>query len=93
MTTALDRPILSHTTPVGVVVRPAGVPAPVAAKRSAPHVTTAKLQLSTKAAALVLRSARTSGPVFRDDAAALTGLSISTVNRQVSALLKAGLIR
>lgn len=60
---------------------------------TAPYAGVASLQLSTKAAALVLRTARVSGPVFRDDAAAATGLSISTVNRQVSALLKAGLIR
>ncbi|MGI6796053.1 ROK family protein [Gordonia sihwensis] len=94
MTSALDRPILSKSAPVGVVVRPvAGAASRPVAKPSVPHVTTAKLQLSTKAAALVLRTARVSGPVFRDDAAALTGLSISTVNRQVSALLKAGLIR
>lgn len=62
-------------------------------RNTVPHADVASLQLSTKAAALVLRTARVSGPVFRDDAAALTGLSISTVNRQVSALLKAGLIR
>ena len=57
------------------------------------HVATPHLELSTKPAALVLRAARLSGPLFRDDAAARTGLSISTVNRQVGALLRAGLIR
>ncbi|NED59600.1 winged helix-turn-helix transcriptional regulator, partial [Streptomyces sp. SID10244] len=57
------------------------------------HIATPQLQLSSKPAALVLRTARLSGPVFRDDAAEHTGLSISTVNRQVGALLKAGLIR
>lgn len=57
------------------------------------HVATPQLELSTKPAALVLRTARLSGPVFRDEAAELTGLSISTVNRQVGALLKAGLLR
>ncbi|MFT4127164.1 MAG: ROK family protein [Gordonia sp. (in: high G+C Gram-positive bacteria)] len=57
------------------------------------HVATPQLELSAKPAALVLRSARLSGPVFRDQAAELTGLSISTVNRQVGALLKAGLLR
>lgn len=57
------------------------------------HVATPQLQLSDKPAALVLRTARLSGPVFRDDAADHTGLSISTVNRQVGALLKSGLIR
>lgn len=57
------------------------------------HVATPHLQLPSKPAGLVLRAARLSGPVFRDDVAAQTGLSISTVNRQVSALLKSGLIR
>ncbi|MCH5641050.1 ROK family protein [Gordonia sp. ABSL49_1] len=57
------------------------------------HVATPHLELSTKPAALVLRAARLSGPLFRDDAAERTGLSISTVNRQVGALLRAGLIR
>ncbi|WP_244332619.1 ROK family protein [Gordonia polyisoprenivorans] len=57
------------------------------------HVATPQLELSTKPSALVLRTARLSGPVFRDEAAELTGLSISTVNRQVGALLKAGLLR
>nr|WP_241548521.1 ROK family transcriptional regulator [Gordonia alkanivorans] len=57
------------------------------------HVSTPRLELSNKPAALVLRAARLAGPLFRDDAAERTGLSISTVNRQVSALLKAGLIR
>ena len=57
------------------------------------HIATPELQLSSKPAALVLRTARLAGPVFRDDAAERTGLSISTVNRQVGALLKAGLSR
>lgn len=33
------------------------------------------------------------GPIFRDSAARTTGASIATVNRQVSALLSAGLLR
>ncbi|WP_018178739.1 ROK family protein [Jongsikchunia kroppenstedtii] len=57
------------------------------------YVSTPKLQLSTKPSAVVLRAARLRGPVFRDAAAQASGLSISTVNRQVSALLKAGLLR
>ncbi|KQS00813.1 ROK family transcriptional regulator [Williamsia sp. Leaf354] len=57
------------------------------------HIATPQLQLSTRPSAVVLRTARLQGPIFRDDAAAGSGLSISTVNRQVSALLKAGLVR
>ncbi|MFD0925208.1 ROK family protein [Williamsia deligens] len=57
------------------------------------HIATPQLQLSTKPSAVVLRIARLQGPIFRDAAATQSGLSISTVNRQVSALLKAGIVR
>ena len=87
MTSTLDRPATAGSA--ALALRPvADLP-----RARQPHAETASLQLSTKAAALVLRTARVSGPVFRDDTAAHTGLSISTVNRQVGALLKAGLIR
>jgi predicted NBD/HSP70 family sugar kinase len=51
-----------------------------------------ELRLADNPAAAVLRAA-TGGPVSRDNAARTTGLSIATVNRQVSALLAAGLLR
>ncbi|MGV9540523.1 ROK family protein [Nocardia beijingensis] len=51
-----------------------------------------ELRIGDNPAAAVLRAA-TSGPVSRDNAARTTGLSIATVNRQVSALLAAGLLR
>ncbi|MVU79620.1 ROK family protein [Nocardia sp. ET3-3] len=51
-----------------------------------------ELRVTDNPAAAVLRTA-TRGPVFRDVAAQATGLSIATVNRQVSALLSAGLLR
>ncbi|MBF6223919.1 ROK family transcriptional regulator [Nocardia abscessus] len=51
-----------------------------------------ELRIADNPAAAVLRSA-TGGPVSRDNAAHTTGLSIATVNRQVSALLAAGLLR
>ncbi|WP_063052092.1 ROK family transcriptional regulator [Nocardia arthritidis] len=51
-----------------------------------------ELRLADNPAAAVLRAA-TAGPVSRDNAARTTGLSIATVNRQVSALLAAGLLR
>ena len=57
------------------------------------HVTTPDLALSDRPAAKVLRAVRLASPVFRDEIAESTGLSVSTVNRQVGALLKAGLIR
>lgn len=103
MTATLDHQIT--TTPPAAPIRPQqrrpsgpraprplayGTPPEGAAKI---HVATPQLQLSAKPAALVLRTARLSGPVFRDAAGEQTGLSISTVNRQVGALLKSGLIR
>lgn len=103
MTATLDHQIT--TTPPAAPIRPQqrrpsgpraprplayGTPPKGAAKI---HVATPQLQLSAKPAALVLRTARLSGPVFRDAAGEQTGLSISTVNRQVGALLKSGLIR
>ncbi|MBF6192287.1 ROK family protein [Nocardia implantans] len=51
-----------------------------------------ELRIGDNPAAAVLRAA-TGGPVSRDNAARTTGLSIATVNRQVSALLAAGLLR
>jgi predicted NBD/HSP70 family sugar kinase len=51
-----------------------------------------ELRVADNPAAAVLRSA-TRGPIFRDSAAQTTGLSIATVNRQVSALLSVGLLR
>lgn len=57
------------------------------------HVATPALQLPDNPAALVLRVARLEGPIFRNAAAQATGLSAATVNRQVVALLGAGLLR
>ena len=51
------------------------------------------LQLSDSAAASVFRAVRLRGPVGRDVIAGVTSLSIATVNRQVIALLDAGLLR
>ncbi|WP_433713068.1 ROK family protein [Nocardia sp. CA-084685] len=51
-----------------------------------------ELRIADNPAAAVLRTA-IGGPVSRDNAARTTGLSIATVNRQVSALLAAGLLR
>jgi len=50
------------------------------------------LWVADSPAAAVLRAA-TNGPVSRDEAARTTGSSIATVNRQVSALFSAGLLR
>jgi predicted NBD/HSP70 family sugar kinase len=51
------------------------------------------LHIADTAAASVFRAVRLRGPVGRDVIAAVTSLSIATVNRQVIALLDAGLLR
>src|ERR1700756_5038082 len=51
------------------------------------------LHISASAAASVFRAVRLRGPVGRDVIAGITSLSIATVNRQVIALLDAGLLR
>ncbi|MGX6508533.1 ROK family protein [Rhodococcus sp. SJ-2] len=51
------------------------------------------LRIADGAAGSVFRVAADRGPVSRDVIAKATGLSIATVNRQVSALLAAGLLR
>ncbi len=72
--------------------RPIGVP-PLRRAADRLHITSPDLALSDRPAAQVLRAVRFAAPVFRDEIAQATGLSISTVNRQVGALLKVGLIR
>ncbi|MGB8389148.1 ROK family protein [Mycobacterium sp.] len=51
------------------------------------------LHIPDSAAASVFRAVRLRGPVGRDVIAKVTSLSIATVNRQVIALLEAGLLR
>ncbi|MFT3901365.1 MAG: ROK family transcriptional regulator [Gordonia sp. (in: high G+C Gram-positive bacteria)] len=96
MTSILDRPTTTTARPRiphARSPRPIGVPVPPRPQRSELHIATPDLALSDKPAAQVLRAIRLAAPVFRDEIAESTGLSISTVNRQVSALLAAGLIR
>jgi predicted NBD/HSP70 family sugar kinase len=61
--------------------------------RSHRQIVPPSLHLSDSAAASVLRAVRLRGPVGRDVIAGVTSLSIATVNRQVIALLDAGLLR
>ncbi|KUI10093.1 hypothetical protein AU190_24130 [Mycolicibacterium acapulense] len=51
------------------------------------------LKVADAAAASVFSAARQRGPIARDAIARVTGLSIATVNRQVTALLEAGVLR
>ncbi|OBK34865.1 hypothetical protein A5658_10680 [Mycobacterium sp. 1245111.1] len=67
-----------------------------AARRRGPsrhRVVAPSLQLSDAAASSVFRAVRLRGPIGRDVIAQVTSLSIATVNRQVIALLDAGILR
>jgi predicted NBD/HSP70 family sugar kinase len=57
------------------------------------NVIAPSLQLSDAAAASVFRAVRLRGAIGRDVIAQATSLSIATVNRQVIALLEAGILR
>lgn len=68
----------------------AAAPSRIAHQR---HVVAPALKVADGAAASVFAAARSRGPIARDAIARLTGLSIATVNRQVSALLDADILR
>ena len=57
------------------------------------HIVAPSLKVPDAAAASVFSAIRTRGPIARDAIAQLTQLSIATVNRQVTALLEAGILR
>ena len=57
------------------------------------HIVAPSLRVAEAAAASVFSAARLRGPIARDVIAQATGLSIATVNRQVTALLDAGVLR
>jgi predicted NBD/HSP70 family sugar kinase len=57
------------------------------------HVVAPSLRVADAAAGSVFGAARVRGPIARDVIAQVTGLSIATVNRQVTALLDAGVLR
>jgi predicted NBD/HSP70 family sugar kinase len=61
--------------------------------RTRHHVIAPSLCVADAAAASVFGAARMRGPIARDVIAEVTSLSIATVNRQVTALLDAGLLR
>ncbi|MUL44594.1 ROK family protein [Mycobacterium sp. CBMA293] len=57
------------------------------------HIVAPSLRVADAAAGSVFGAARLRGPIARDVIAQVTGLSIATVNRQVTALLDAGMLR
>lgn len=60
--------------------------------RSHPRVVAPALQLADSAGAEVFAAVRQHGPIAREAIASATSLSVATVNRQISALLEAGLL-
>ncbi|WP_422749873.1 ROK family protein [Mycobacterium sp. WMMD1722] len=70
-------------------------PAPAVARRTPAtiRVVAPSLGVAAAAAASVFAAARLRGPIARDAIARISGLSVATVNRQVSALLDAGMLR
>lgn len=69
------------------------VGAPPSARRGRHQIVAPSLRIGDGAAAGVFAAARLRGPIARDVIAQVTSLSIATVNRQVTALLDAGLLR
>jgi predicted NBD/HSP70 family sugar kinase len=67
--------------------------APVTYPQGRHRVVAPSLQVAEAAAASVFSAARLRGPIARDVIAQVTQLSIATVNRQVTALLDAGILR
>ncbi len=81
--------------PAPTVAHPRPAPATHAGRAllSRHHVVAPSLCVAGAAAASVFNAARSRGPIARDVIAKLTQLSIATVNRQVTALLDAGVLR
>jgi predicted NBD/HSP70 family sugar kinase len=61
--------------------------------RARHHIVAPSLRVADAAAAAVFSAARMRGPIARDVIAQVTSLSIATVNRQVTALLDADILR
>ncbi|WP_305092538.1 ROK family protein [Prescottella sp. R16] len=83
-----------HHTRTGAA-RPAR---PAAATRPAARITRSRivaptLGLADGPSAAVFRAAAIRGPLYRDEATRASGASVATVNRHVSAMLAAGLLR
>jgi len=67
--------------------------APASYPQARHRVVAPSLKVADAAAASVFSAARLRGPIARDVIAQVTQLSIATVNRQVTALLDAGILR
>ncbi|MGL6235207.1 MAG: ROK family protein [Segniliparus sp.] len=85
----LVRPETAVRGETAVRLRPVGLPV----RRDLGRVVQPRLGFSDVPASAVLHAARGKGAVSRDVLAKSTDLSVATVNRQVVALLEAGLLR
>jgi predicted NBD/HSP70 family sugar kinase len=83
----------TSTTGVGSVDRTNRALAPASYPQGRHRVVAPSLKVADAAAASVFGAARLRGPIARDVIAQVTQLSIATVNRQVTALLDAGILR
>jgi predicted NBD/HSP70 family sugar kinase len=79
--------------PTAARLRHAPATVPGRALLSRHHIVAPSLGVADAAAASVFDAARSRGPIARDVIAKVTQLSIATVNRQVTALLEAGVLR
>jgi predicted NBD/HSP70 family sugar kinase len=91
-TTTLRQPPAS-TNGVRRLSRQKRALAPARYPQARHRVVAPSLKLADAAAASVFGAARLRGPIARDVIAQVTQLSIATVNRQVTALLDAGILR
>ncbi len=85
----LSRPATSRTA----TSRPASLASASRRGQVRARIVAPDLRIADGAAGSVFRVAADRGPISRDVIAKATGLSIATVNRQVTALLAAGLLR
>ena len=90
-TTTLSQPPAS-TNGVRSLSRQKRALAPARYPQARHRVVAPSLKLADAAAASVFGAARLRGPIARDVIAQVTELSIATVNRQVTALLDAGIL-
>ena len=82
-----------HHSPPSPYRHPAAATHTKRALLSRHHIVAPSLCVADAAAASVFNAARSRGPIARDVIAKVTQLSIATVNRQVTALLDAGVLR
>lgn len=97
MTTAIAAPLRKRSSNSSASSASSGARSLAAAARYPQsrllHIVAPSLKVPDAAAASVFSAIRTRGPIARDAIAQLTQLSIATVNRQVTALLEAGILR